>query len=511
MKKFLAIVLAMLMVLSVCTACNKSGNDDGTVTLTWYVPGDKYPDTALIVEELNKITMEKIGCKIDLQFIDSGSFQERMNMNMASNSDYDLTFVGYLNTFEGAASKGGLMQLDELLKLAPGITETIPEYIRNSGVYMGKTYAIPNMQITAYALAAQSPKEYTDAFKEATGQDVATFTNSLQYEPYLEFVKANYPDVFPFQTAYGTGSFRSQDEGMDAKDPFFRTPIYGGASSYQLYKDSENKCFKIINGLKHEELSNTKARAEKLHEYYKKGWIRQDVDSVLDDTAEKKQKRYALWFGTYKPGMDGENFATYGWETVSTRVSSVSIGSASATMVGIGANCKHPEEAIKFIELMNTDKEAYNLVCFGIEGKHYKKVGDERIELFENSTYKPNASWKFGNQFNAYRLPGQPDNVWEETIEFNNLGYEMSKVNPDVTTLGFTFNKEDIKSTVTKVTEVGNKYKCKSTGSKDPDTYWDKMIAEMDAAGNQIIIDEYQKQLDAFFAEYPEKLEDIVW
>ncbi|MBO5454627.1 MAG: ABC transporter substrate-binding protein [Clostridia bacterium] len=510
MKKFLAIVLAMLMVLSVCTACSKSGGDNGEITLTWYVPGDKYPDTALVVEELNKITMEKIGCKIDLQFIDTGSFQERMNMNMASNSDYDLTFVGYLNQFEPAASKGGLMQLDELLKLAPGITETIPEYIRNSGVYMGKTYAIPNMQITAYALAATTPKEYADAFKKATGKDVTTFTNSLQYEDYMEFVKANYPGVYPMRTSYGMGSFRSQDEGWDAKDPFFRTPLNGG-SFYQLYKDSENKKFKVINGFKEEELTHARMRADKLHEYFKKGWIRQDIDSVLDEEAELKQKKYALWYGTYKPGMDGEASNRYGWETVSTRISSVSIGSASATMVGIGANCKHPEEAIKFIELMNTDKEAYNLVCFGIEGKHYNKVGDERIELVEGSGYNPNASWKFGNQFNAYRLPGQPDDVWEQTIEFNNLGYEMSKVNPDVTTLGFTFNQEDIKSTVTKVSEIDNKYMAKKHGSKDPATYWDQMLAEADAAGNQIIIDEYQKQLDAFFEEHPEKLAEIVW
>ena len=37
------------------------------------------------------------------------------------------------------------------------------------------------------------------------------------------------------------------------------------------------------------------------------------------------------------------------------------------------------------------------------------------------------------------------------------------------------------------------------------------MIAEANAAGNKIIIEEYQKQLDAFFEEHPEKLEGIVW
>ncbi|MBO5454629.1 MAG: ABC transporter substrate-binding protein [Clostridia bacterium] len=506
MKKFLSIVLATLMILSVCTACGgNAGKGDGSVTLTWYVPGDKYPDTALVSEELSKITMEKIGCKIDIQFIDEGSFQERMNMNMASSADYDLAFVGYLNTFQQAASKGGLMELDELLKSTPALVEAIPEYIMNSGIYQGKMYAIPNMQITASATAAVVPKDYADEF----GLDFSKINDTFDYEPYLEWIKANKPDVFPFRTNWGVSSFRSTDEQTPAGGDFFNF-TNNGEQLYSAVKDSENKKFTAVFGYE-EGVGNTRVKADKLHEYYKKGWIRQDVDSVLDDTAEHKQKRFGIWFSTYKPGMDGESRNSLGYETVSTRISPVSLGSAAATMIGIGKDCKHPQEAIKFIELINTDKEAYNLVCFGIEGKHYKKVGENRIELIPNSGYNPNASWKFGNQFNAYFMPGQSDTVWEETKELNDLGYQQSLENPNLSTFGFTFVQDDIKTSITKVTEVKNKYNCLRTGSKDPATYWDKMVKEMYDSGLQVIIDEYQKQMDEFLAANPDVIDQIKW
>ena len=58
---------------------------------------------------------------------------------------------------------------------------------------------------------------------------------------------------------------------------------------------------------------------------------------------------------------------------------------------GISAACEHPEEAAKFIELLNTGtdigKEIYNTVVFGLEGEHYTKDANDpnRIETLEYS------------------------------------------------------------------------------------------------------------------------------
>ena len=54
-------------------------------------------------------------------------------------------------------------------------------------------------------------------------------------------------------------------------------------------------------------------------------------------------------------------------------------------MIGIGKNSKNPEKALKFIELINTNEELYNLICFGIEGKHYYLDENKQVEYIDNS------------------------------------------------------------------------------------------------------------------------------
>ena len=70
-------------------------------------------------------------------------------------------------------------------------------------------------------------------------------------------------------------------------------------------------------------------------------------------------------------------------------------------MIGISRTSKNPEKAFKFIELVNTDKDLYNLICFGIEGKHYNLDENGRVVFNDQGGYIPKACWKFGNQFNA--------------------------------------------------------------------------------------------------------------
>ena len=90
MKRFILFLMCVLMVFT-ATACK---NDNETVnevpTLVWYVHGDKQPDIASVMEEVNKTTIEKIGAKVDLQFIDQPAYSEKMNMMMASQTEFDL-------------------------------------------------------------------------------------------------------------------------------------------------------------------------------------------------------------------------------------------------------------------------------------------------------------------------------------------------------------------------------------------------------------------------------------
>lgn len=145
--------------------------------------------------------------------------------------------------------------------------------------------------------------------------------------------------------------------------------------------------------------------------------------------------------------------------------------------------------------MINTDKDLYNMICFGLEGVHYTKLDDTHIEQIPNSGYAPNAAWKLGNQFNAYLMEGQANDTWEKTKEINDIGIKSPII-------GIYFNTDDIRTELTQIEKVQKEYLDAfiNTGVEDPAVYWDDYVAAMEKAGIEKVLEEYQKQIDAFLA-----------
>ena len=57
-------------------------------------------------------------------------------------------------------------------------------------------------------------------------------------------------------------------------------------------------------------------------------------------------------------------------------IAHLTTGGITATMQAINRNSKNPERAMMLLELLNTDKDLYNLLNFGIKDKHYKIDAD---------------------------------------------------------------------------------------------------------------------------------------
>ncbi len=49
---------------------------------------------------------------------------------------------------------------------------------------------------------------------------------------------------------------------------------------------------------------------------------------------------------------------------------------------------KNKEKAVEFLNLLNTDPELLNGLVYGVEGKAWEKVGDDKLKLLDG--YKPN-------------------------------------------------------------------------------------------------------------------------
>lgn len=479
-----AVTIASAMMFSGCTG-GKDANTGKGKTLKCYFPSDKQQDLAKVNEKLNEMLKDKTDFSVNINFIDTTAYEERMNMNMASKDAFDIAWVGYMNTMENCAQKGGIAALDELLKETPDLLESIPDYAWEQSKLDGQIYAVPNLQILADQKGVIVRKDLAEKY----GLKAEDIKKTTDIEPFLEKIKRNEPNVIPFDPAYGVNSFWDYDSKTN----------YSAEALVLCEKDENGKLVKDANGNPvakfGQDLGDTYGKAKKLHEWYEKGYIRKDIATVVDTAADYKAGKYASFVSSIKPGLESELQARHGMEWTVYPVTKAFLGNlqAQSTMLAVGKNSKYPTDAIKFIELLNTDKDIYNLVCFGIEDVHYKKTGENRIELIENSGYCPSASWKFGNQFNAYLLPGQPDDVWEKTKEMND--------NAEKTELdGFSFDKTNVKNIVTKLNNVVSEYKTMRQGVADPDAYWNEYKTKLYESGLQDYIDEYQKQVNEFMA-----------
>ena len=448
--------------------------DGGEVpTLVWYVQGDKQSDLDSVLAEANKIIEEKIGAKLDLQFIDEGSCTQKMTMIMASGEVFDLCFTGYVNGYVNGIQRGGFLELNEYLEKSPAIKASIPDYAWKSTIYNGGIYAVPNMQIMTTSLSVFTFKELADKY----GFNDLEIDHVTDIEPYLAKIKENEPNYIPYRNNYGSNSFYDGPrEDIVSGNTLVRAYYEEGSDEVRIEPFPYTDTYKNAN--------------KTLRDWFKKGYIRSDIASVGSDTSDYTMGRYATWVETYKPGLLAEMKIRYGKEVVQAPIMKpqVSAGAPSA-MTAISKTSKHPELAFKLLELMNTDKELYNLICFGIEGKHYQFNSEDKVEYIEDGGYTPKAAWKFGNQFNAYLIDGQEETVWEETIAMNDNAIHSPL-------LGFKVDTKNIKNEISQVSSVYKEFSMANKGIADLEEFYDNLIAKLKTAGIDKITEEAQRQYD---------------
>ena len=162
--------------------------------------------------------------------------------------------------------------------------------------------------------------------------------------------------------------------------------------------DSETKVVDIIQTPEYKEYLDL------IHSWYEKGLINQDAPTVkaLDD--RKKAGQIAVTFhNVLKPGREvEEKNASGGQDIVLAPTSAPYVGTNTIiqSMQAISKTSKNPELALKFLNLLNTDKELLNLVSYGIEGKHYTRSRQIRLNRLRTEViirtshgYSEMASW----------------------------------------------------------------------------------------------------------------------
>lgn len=232
------------------------------------------------------------------------------------------------------------------------------------------------------------------------------------------------------------------------------------------------------------------------NEWYQKGYIRQDIATVTDNSADVKANRYVISCSSYKPGWDAEYTQRQGADYISIPVEGAFVGATSGieTMTAVNVNSKHPAEAIKLLNLVYSDKEIYNELLYGLEGVHYTKVSEGHVEVLSDTKYTLNGNgWRFGNQFNAWYTPGQEDGLWEATDQLNKEA--------QVSTLrGFTFDQSGVQAELAQLSAVFAEYKNGQYTTNDIDGWLAEYKDKLEKAGINTVKEEVQRQIEAWKA-----------
>lgn len=470
MKRITVFLVAMLMLAGVMALSPAVAEE--VTTITWYVPGAAPQNYDNVMAAVNE-KLAAHGLKLNLHIVEFGDYATKMQLISAAREECDIMWVAsWLNSFSNNVSNGALMPIDEYLDEVPQLKELLDIYWQYMKVG-GKVYGVPVLQIMSDQPGVVMLKDLVEKHK----LDVTSVRDYLDLDPLLETIKANEPGIYPAANAnmVPANQFYNRETGTYDYYPTVEE-YYIDLKTMQVLEEEERLALELKT-------------ATKKREWFEKEYFHPDLPTMTDLDAVWKSGQAFAKYGRFKPGVEVDVYNRDKLEVVAipTGNAYISVGSARSTVNGIASASKNPVKALKLLELVNTDKELYNMLVFGLEGQDYNWVDDTHIEKVDGG-YSV-AAWVIGNQFNAYYTVGQPEGLWEETIALN----ESAAPDP----MGdFSFDRSKIENQIANVNAIREEYKkILHYGLDDPA----KMIAEREeklaAAGQAEILAEINRQL----------------
>ena len=161
----------------------------------------------------------------------------------------------------------------------------------------------------------------------------------------------------------------------------------------------------------------------------------------------------------------------------------------------IGSGSKHPDEALKFLEYINTNEEFRNMLAFGVEGVTYTKDDLGRVEK--------SADWGTSNfGIGSMNILWPESTLPEDQLDVNQRICGMVNTAEASPLMGFIVNNENVENQIAACTSIVKEYadQLRCGVVADVDATIAEMKDKIDKQGFQDIIADYQAQVDAFLA-----------
>lgn len=485
MKKLVSLLVVVLMTVGMMQFASAAE----PVELIWWMgcTSTAPVDQAVVEAELNKMSAELIGVTVKTTYFSA----DQIPIAMASGEYYDLVFTcGWYNDFNLNVQDGLFMNLDGLVQSeAPALWASMPEMLWQ-GAYatvggQRGLFGVPNMKDYGIEVFFIIDKDY---YVTEKGMEIPKDMKFADIEPYLEMYKKDYPDDYPMKIA--RDGLTSQFNFMD----WISEPALISLSYAEQGTPNETKvqlCF---------EMPEYVDRLKLMHSWYEKGYI--NPDAAVTTSMPRANA------GVVQSGQGFYGADTI-WSNARQKASAISrydgtylsTYSLQGALTAVSAACKYPKEALKLLELMNTNADYRNMWRYGLEGAHYTKNEDGTVtktkEGIDNYSVWPYTQGSYAlSAVEASPFPSVPadPNMWNVVWD----GYKNAVTSA---ALGFAFNYTSVQPQVNACSAIYDNYRYElRTGTSDPDVVLPQLIKELEDAGIRDVIAEAQKQLDEFLA-----------
>ena len=485
-KKLIATLLLITMCTTLFVGCSKDKNGEGASVL-WYAPLEVNKDNEMVFDAASDKIKESTGVGVNFSVIPLANYDQKIQVMNAAMEEMDIVYTSAtINNYSQNVSSGRIIALDEFLQgECKELYEQIPDYMWDATKINGKIYGVPNEQIVARGLCFLTPKSNI----EKLGIDVNEYLNvEDNYIAYMDAIE-KYLRLLNKETGTYTPT---EDLWMTSAIHMFKyDPIIGSNLPGAIKIDGDDP-YKVVNQYETQEF---KYYIERRAKWVKEGLVQPEIGINVDYISYLEQGKVAPELYrqiAYSPGTktNVKNTRKYDPVILIKTKPIVTRSSILATLNSVSSFSKNPANAMKVLQEINTNKEAYNLLCFGIEGKHYEKIGDNKIKRIENSGYENLRPWALGCTYNQMIEETNPDDIWEQSKKMN----EESIKSP---VIGFAPDVTDLTTELAGCKSALDQYlKTLVYGVGDTDKVYKEFIAKLKAAGVDKVISEIQRQMD---------------
>lgn len=429
----------------------------------------EYFDPQPVEDAVNAWIAPLLGCTVELCFVSSDSYARTLSQQRSQRAPMDV-FSLYREDAQAWREAGLLLELSDV---AADIAPALSPYMDISALE-GEVYTLP----TVHEQGVQYAFEYRMDIAARCGVDMSAVHTLADLTEVFARVQAADPEVVPLGGVSDTLRYDPLGDSlgvlMDPSSPEV-TNLYASDAFYE-------QC--ALYRLWHE-----------------RGYV---LDTLSVGPSINYYVNTQNIFGKFANGHPyllpsdsneaGEPIGMVSLDEVPLKTTQ----SASFSWA-VSSSTEHPELAKALLARMYTDPVLADLLINGVEGMHYEVEPETGLIHFpegvtaQNNGYSQFRGWAWPNQTIAHSWSGGSDDPAGDLRAFN-ASCEVSIA------YSFSFDSAPVAGAARRCQEVVSYYLPMLEAGVGDETLLDSFLAELEEAGIGEVIQEKQRQLDAWLA-----------